>query len=70
MNRIALMVLRNFWRVPGMYGKLCHYAKHTDAYPEQEKYDHIRRILQYAVASGNVNVQIFGEENQIGRAHV
>ena len=63
MNRIALMVLRNFWRVPGMYGKLCHYAKHTDAYPEQEKYDHIRRILQYAVASGNVNVQIFGEEN-------
>jgi len=63
MNRIVLMVLRNFWRVPGMYGKLCHYAKHTDAYPEQEKYDHIRRILQYAVQSGNVNVQIFGEEN-------
>ena len=63
MNRIALMVLRNFWRVPGLYGKLCHYAKHTEDYPEQEKYDHIRRILQYAVKSGNVNVQIFGEEN-------
>ena len=30
MNRIALMILRNFWRVPKYYSKLCHYAKHTD----------------------------------------
>ena len=63
MNRMALMVLRNIWRVPGLYGKLCHYAKHTDQYPEAEKYAHIQRILKLAVDSGNVDLQLRGKEN-------
>ena len=63
MNRLALMVLRNIWRVPGLYGKLCHYAKYTDRYPEQEKWDHISRIMQLAVKSGNVDLQVTGLEN-------
>ena len=63
MNRIVRMVLRNFWRVPGLYGKLCHYAKHTEKYPEQEKYGHIQHILQLAVRSGNVDLQVSGLEN-------
>ena len=33
MNRIALMVLRNFFFVPGAYAKLCRYAKHPENYP-------------------------------------
>lgn len=63
MNRLVLMVLRNFWKVPGVYGKLCHYAKHTDQYPEEEKYRHIRYILKTAVESGNIDFQVNGEEN-------
>ena len=63
MNRLLLMVLRNFWRVPGAYAKLCHYAKHTDEYPEKEKYDHIRYIMQLAVNSGNLDLQVYGQEN-------
>lgn len=63
MNRLALMVLRNIWRVPGLYGKLCHYAKYTDRYPEQEKWDHISHIMQLAVKSGNVDLQVEGLEN-------
>ena len=63
MNRLALMVLRNFWRVPGAYGKLCHYAKHTQEYPEAEKYRHIQYILQLALKSGNVDLRISGKEN-------
>ena len=63
MNRLALMVLRNFWRAPGLYGKLCHYAKHTDDYPELEKYQHIQHILQLAQRSGNVDLQVHGKEN-------
>lgn len=63
MNRIVLMVLRNFWKVPRLYGKLCHYAKHTDKYPEEEKYNLIRYILQTAVKSGNIDLQVHGEEN-------
>ena len=49
MNRIVTMVLKNLWVVPSAWFKLCHYAKHTDKYPEQEKYDHIRYILKRAV---------------------
>ena len=63
MNRIVLMVLRNLGRVPGAYWKLCHYAKHTDQYPEEEKYRHIQYILKRAVKSGNINLQVHGKEN-------
>lgn len=63
MNRIVLMVLRNFWRVPGMWWKLRRYAKHTEQFPEQEKYDHIRSIMKLAVQSGNIDLQVTGQEN-------
>ena len=63
LNRIALMVLKNLFIVPGAYSKLCHYAKHTDAYPEQEKYDHIRYIMQRAVQAGDIDLQVFGQEH-------
>lgn len=63
MNRIILMVLRNFWKVPGAYVKLCHYAKNTDKYPEEEKYAHIQYILKTAVESGNIDFEVNGVEN-------
>lgn len=63
MNRILLMVLRNLRMVPGAYAKLCRYAKHPDAYPEMERYAHIQFIMQRAVQSGNVELQVFGKEN-------
>ena len=63
MNRIVLMVLRNLTKVPGLYAKLCHYAKHVDDYPEQERWDHIQKILRIAVDSGNLDLQVTGLEN-------
>lgn len=63
MNRILLMVLRNFWKVPGLYTKLCHYAKHTDEYSELEKYQHIQKILRLGVKTGNIDLQAYGQEN-------
>ena len=63
MNRIVLMVLRNFWKVPYAYWKLCRYAKHTDKYPEIEKYGHIQYIMKTAVKSGNIDLTVTGLEN-------
>ncbi len=63
MNRIFLMVLKNFWRVPYLWFKLCHYAKHTDEYPEKVKYRHIQHVLQLAVKGGNVDLVVTGREN-------
>lgn len=63
MNRLAMMVLKNLIYVPGAWWKLCRYAKHTEDYPEAEKYAHIRYIMQKAVHGGNVDLQVFGREN-------
>lgn len=63
MNRLALMVARNFWKVPSAWWKLCHYAKHTDEYSEEEKYQHIQYILKTGVNSGNIDLQVYGKDN-------
>lgn len=63
MLRILLMVIRNIFRVPPAWFKLCHYAKHTDEYSYEEKYKHIQYILKLAVTSGNIDFQVFGQEN-------
>lgn len=63
MNRLLVMVLRNFWRVPTAYGKLCHYAKHREQYDEKVKYEHIQYIMKLAVKSGNIDLQVYGKEN-------
>ena len=63
MNRIVMMVLKNLWVVPGAWFKLCHYTKHTDEYPEEEKYRHIQYILRRAVKGGNVDLKVTGLEN-------
>ncbi len=63
MNRIVTMVMKNLLIVPGAWIKLCHYAKHTDKYPELEKWRHIQYILKRAVASGNIDLKVTGTEN-------
>lgn len=63
MNRLALVLLKNVFHFPGLYGKLCHYAKHTDKYSEEEKYAHIQKVLGRVVTSGNVELKTFGLEN-------
>ena len=63
MNRIVLMVLRNLLAVPPAYAKLYRYAKHTNEYPEEEKYRHIQYILKRAVKTGNIDLQVTGQEN-------
>ena len=63
MNRIVLMVMRNIIKVPGMWTKLCRYAKHADNYPEQERWDHIQYILKRAILTGNIDLKVTGIEN-------
>lgn len=63
MQRILLMVLQNFWRVPAAWFKLCHYAKNTEKYPEMTKWQHIQYILKLAVTSGNIDFECHGVEN-------
>ena len=63
MNRIVTMVLKNLWHIPGAWFKLCKFAKHTDDYPELEKWQHIQYILRLAVRGGNIDLKVTGLEN-------
>lgn len=63
MNRLALVILKNIVRFPWAYGKLCHYAKYTDKYSYEEKYNHIQFMFSKVISSGNVDLQVYGKEN-------
>ena len=63
MNRLALMVIKNIFRIPTLYWKLCRYAKHPERYSEAEMYEHIQKIMRYANKAGNVTLQVYGREN-------
>ena len=63
MNRIARILLLNTFRLPGLYGKLCRYAKHPERYPEQERWDHIHKMLGHALKASNVDLLVTGLEN-------
>ncbi len=63
MNRIALMLLKNTMKLPGFWTKLCAHAKNPDAYPEIDRWRHIQKMMQAAIAGGNVDLQVYGKEN-------
>lgn len=62
MNRIVYMCLKNFWRLPGAWFKLCRYAKHPERYTDEEMYRHIQYIMKLAVKSGNIDLKVYGRE--------
>lgn len=63
MKRIILMVLRNFFFVPGAWIKLCYYASHVENYSEKFLHDFLRYIVKKANTGGNVTLEAYGTEN-------
>lgn len=63
MKRILLMIIRNFWRLPGAFIKLCKYSSHPEKYPEEERYKFLAYIVTIANKGGNVTVESYGAEN-------
>ena len=63
MNRIALMLLRNAFVMPGLFAKLCAHAKNPDNYPEIDRWRHIQKIMKAGLKAGNVDLIVTGQEN-------
>lgn len=63
MFRLFLMVIRNLLIVPWAYFKLRRYARHPDAYSDQERYGFIRFLIQRALKKGNIDLKVYGQEN-------
>lgn len=62
MNRIAYMVLRNFYRVPIWFYQLCSLCKPSDTHTEEEKYGFLKKIVTKVNKTGRVTVECFGTE--------
>lgn len=63
MNRIALMVVKHLFQVPRWFLHIDKMGKNKDRYPEQERYNYIRRLVQKINISGRVEVKEYGVEN-------
>lgn len=63
MKRILLMVLRNFFFIPYLWFRLCHYAKHADRYTDEERYAIIKDIDLRANRGGRITIDSHGVEN-------
>ncbi len=64
MNRLTKIILKNAFRVPGIFGKIYWYAAHPDRYTGEEKLRPLQYIVERAKISGNLDIQVFG------RAHI
>ena len=63
MNRLVLILLRNLFRLPGIYIRLSRYAKHPERYPEHQRWAFIRKVMALAVGSAKVDFLATGIEN-------
>lgn len=62
MNRIAYMVLRNFYRVPIWFYQICRMGSPSDTHTEEERYGYLRQIVTKVNKTGRVTVKSFGTE--------
>lgn len=63
MNRFLLIGLKNLFRLPGVYSRLCRYAQNPEKYPEAERWAYTKSVLELAIRSGNIDLQVTGVEN-------
>ncbi len=62
MNRITRIILRNLFRIPGYYFKLCRYARHPKRYTREETWAYIHKVLKRVLATSNVELEVTGTE--------
>lgn len=63
MKRIAFMVFRCFFWVPGWFYHIWKYGRPKDRHTEQERYDYLRKLIKKINLAGRVTVVGAGTEN-------
>lgn len=63
MNRIAYMVLRNFFRAPIWFYQIWKLGRSGDTHTEQQRYDYIRNVVKTVNRTGRVEVEVHGIQN-------
>ena len=62
MNRIAYMVIKNLFHVPGWFYRVCRLGREDDTHTEQERYDFLRKVVTRVNKSGRVTIEVHGRE--------
>lgn len=63
MNRIAYMVIRNIFRAPIWFYRICKFGKPDSSSTEQQEYDFLRYVVKTVNRTGRVEVEVHGLEN-------
>lgn len=63
MKRIEKIILKNFWRIPGLLGKLNRRIRHPENYTDGERMEPIRVLYDIIKKSGDISVEISGKEH-------
>ncbi len=63
MNRIVYMVIKNVFRVPVWFYRICKFGSSGDPHTHKERYDYIRNVVKKINRSGRVEVEVHGIEN-------
>lgn len=63
MNRIAYMVIRNFFRAQVWFYHIWKFGRKGDTHTEQERYDYLRNVVKEVNRTGRVEIEVDGVEN-------
>ncbi|WP_460641381.1 lysophospholipid acyltransferase family protein [Lacrimispora brassicae] len=63
MNRISYMIIRNFFRVPLWFYRICRMGLPKDTHTDEQRYDYIRHIVKTVNRTGRIKVEVQGVEN-------
>ena len=63
MNRLALIVIKNLFKIPPAYIRLCRYAKNPQKYTKAEVWAYIQYVMDFVMRSANVDFTVSGLHN-------
>lgn len=63
MNRMFMILLKNFWHVPGVLARLNRRIHSPEKYTELEKIEPIQYLCKKVLVSGQISLEISGQEH-------
>ena len=63
MKRLQWIILKNFWRIPGLMIRLNRRIRSPGNYTDEERLEPVRYLCRKIQENGNISVEISGQEN-------
>ena len=63
MKRLQWIILKNFWRIPGLMIRLNRRIRSPENYTDEERLEPIQYFCRKVQENGNISVELSGQEN-------